>query len=62
MTNINFIVDMSKVTENEYGSVIVGDDKLTKWDKQFGHTKPVTINGDFLLKLLTEKEIKCTKN
>lgn len=55
MLDLNIVVDFSKVTINDDGSVIVGSDELTYWDKQFGHTKPVTINGDFLLKLLTEK-------
>ena len=57
MFEFSIVLDMSKVTTNEDGSVIVGDNKLTKWDKQFGHTKPAIINGDFLLKLLTEKEV-----
>lgn len=59
---INISIDMSKVTSNEDGSITVGSNVLTNWDKQFCHTKPVTIDGDFLLKLLTEKEIKCMKN
>lgn len=53
--DMKFVIDMSKVTVNDDGSVIVGSDEPTYWDKQFGHTKPVIINGDFLLKLLTEK-------
>lgn len=55
MLDLNIVVDFSKVTVNDDGSVIVGSDEPTYWDKQFGHTKPVIINGDFLLKLLTEK-------
>ena len=54
----NIVVDMSNVTTNEDGSVTVGSSELTKYDKLFGNTKPITINGDFLLKLLTEKEIR----
>lgn len=54
----NIIIDISKVTVNEDGSVVIGNDNLTSFDKQLGHTKPVTINGNFLLKLLTEKEIR----
>ena len=53
-----FVIDTSNVVVNEDGSVIVGSDKLTHWDIQLGYTKPVTIDGDFLLKLLTEKEIR----
>lgn len=60
MININ--IDMSKVTSNEDGSINVGSNRLTNWDKQLGNTKPVTIDGDFLLKLLTEKEIQCMKS
>lgn len=58
MFNFSIIVDHSKATVNEDGSVTVGSNELTNWDKQFGHTKPSTINGDFLLKLLTENEIR----
>lgn len=54
----NIVIDTSKVVVNEDGSVTVGSNELTNWDKQFGHTKPSTINGDFLLKLLTENEIR----
>lgn len=53
----NIVVDTSIITINEDGSVTVGSSELTKYDKLFGNTKPVVINGDFLLKLLTEKEI-----
>ena len=57
MFEINFVIDTSIVEVNEDSSVTVGSDKLTNWDKLFGNTKPATINGDALLKLLTEKEI-----
>ena len=57
MFEINFVIDTSIVEVNEDSSVTVGSDKLTNWDKLFVNTKPATINGDALLKLLTEKEI-----
>lgn len=59
---INISIDMLKITSNEDDSITIGSDRLTNWDKQLGHTKPVTIDGNFLLRLLMEKEIKCMKS
>lgn len=54
----NIIVDMSEVTINKDNSITIGTDELTKWDKLFGNDKPIVLNGDFLLKMLTENEVR----
>lgn len=58
---IEFDIDWSKVKINEDKSVIVGNDDVTPMQKLLGHNKPIIINGDFLLKLLTMDKITLYK-
>lgn len=55
---VQFNIDWSKVKINEDGSVIVGNDNVTPMQKLLGYNRPITINGDLLLQLLTMNEIK----
>ena len=58
---VRFNIDWSKVKVNEDKSVIVGSDDVTPMQKLLGCNRPVTINGDFLLKLLTMNKITLYK-
>ena len=58
---VKFNIDWSEVKINEDRSVIVGNDAVTPMQKLLGYNRPITINGDFLLKLLTMDKITLYK-
>lgn len=60
MIEIEINVDLSKVKINDDGSVLVGDEEYTPKFRQWvvRGNKPIVLNGEFLLKLLTMKPMK----